>query len=502
MDLHEPEMVVMMSKSLFSKITSLLLFLISSSAFSHSASAATIDGKPSFNAGTAAAMYIWRDTANAFHFRLTGGSTSQNTKGGVSSSKSLNWWTATALEPNDGLAKTAANQLDFDLNVSPADILDGVEFGVPADASLCLWVSGSLGGKVFLGADKTPAASPIDLLGNGGCGSTPPPGTSTLATATTTPNAAGKLKYHPGHYIALNDWDSQADMIDAVKPGVRGIHKRYFWKDLEPTQGNYDFSAIASDLQIAADHGVQLIAMIVDKTFNGTKPTPGYLWGDKTIPAGAGWVAKRWDPYVISRLAALFQALGKRFDGNPNFEGIAIQETALGISAATKYASAYTPEKYRDALVQILRNARAALPTSQVFWYMNFLDGNTSYIGQIASAVVPARIAMGGPDILPDNVSLKQLTYPYYGQYHTKMTLFCSSQYDSYDALHRTPGYRTKYWTMPELYSFAKTNLYVNYIFWTRKVAPSPADSYDWMDALPVIKNNPGPFNPSPFGWQ
>jgi hypothetical protein len=308
------------------------------------------------------------------------------------------------------------------------------------------------------------------------------------------------LKYHPGHYVALNDWDSQADMINAVKPGVRGIHKRYFWRDLEPTQGNYDFSAIASDLRIATDHGVQLIAMIVDKSFDSTKPTPDYLWGTDTVAVSpSGWVARRWEPFVISRLAALFQALGKRFDADPNFEGIAIQETALGISAATRYASGYTPEKYRDALVQILWNARAALPTSQVFWYMNFLDGNSSYIGQIASAVAPARIAMGGPDILPDNAALQRIAYPYYAQFHTQMTLFCSAQYDSYKALHIDTSYPTKYWTMPELYAFAKNELYVNYLFWTRKPRPSPWDSYDWIDALPVIKNNPGPINPSPI---
>ena len=91
------------------------------------------------------------------------------------------------------------------------------------------------------------------------------------------------------------------------------MHKRYTWKELEPTLGSYDFSRIASDLQIAADHGMQLIVMIEDKSFNDTKPTPSYLWGANTLwHLPSGWVAKRWAPYVVTRLIALCQALGKR----------------------------------------------------------------------------------------------------------------------------------------------------------------------------------------------
>jgi hypothetical protein len=90
---------------------------------------------------------------------------------------------------------------------------------------------------------------------------------------------ARQLKYHPGHYIAMNDFDKQSDLITvASKPGVTGISKRYFWRDLEPTQGTYDFSAIDSDLQLLADHGMQLVVMVVDKSFDPDFiPTPDYL---------------------------------------------------------------------------------------------------------------------------------------------------------------------------------------------------------------------------------
>ena len=48
---------------------------------------------------------------------------------------------------------------------------------------------------------------------------------------------------------------------------------------------------------------------------------------------------------------------------------------------------------------------------------------------------------------------------------------------------------------MPELFNCARTKLHVNYMFWVRPPTPPVPDSYDWLDALPVIAANPT-FNP------
>ena len=60
-----------------------------------------------------------------------------------------------------------------------------------------------------------------------------------------------------------------------------------------------------------------------------------------------------------------------------------------------------------------------------------------------------------------------------------------------YRHLHETSGYTTKYWTMTELYKFAKTDMHANYMFWVRLPKPDPADSNDYYDALPVIQAYP-----------
>ena len=43
---------------------------------------------------------------------------------------------------------------------------------------------------------------------------------------------------------------------------------------------------------------------------------------------------------------------------------------------------------------------------------------------------------------------------------------------------------------MTELFNFARSTMHVNYMFWVRITQPSPADAYDWLDALPVIATN------------
>lgn len=315
------------------------------------------------------------------------------------------------------------------------------------------------------------------------------------AQETPTPETPAQetVKYHPGHYIALNDWDGPAQMIQAVRPGVTGIHKRYPWKTLEPAPGVYDFSGVAADLALAADHGMQLVVMIEDKSFSlDTKMTPPYLWDDYTLPyVHGGQVAKRWSPYVVERMGLLTAALGAAFDVHPNLEGIAFQESAMGFTPQIANAHGYTPAAYRDALIAMLIAAKSHFPRSQVFWYMNYLEGGQAYIGDIAEAVLAHGVAMGGPDVLPDSWPLGFHSYPYYARFKGRMTLFGSMQYDSYAHLHADSSRSGKYWTMDELFEFARDELHVDYVFWTRKPRSDPADSYNWTHALPVIAANP-----------
>jgi hypothetical protein len=304
-------------------------------------------------------------------------------------------------------------------------------------------------------------------------------------------------KYHPGHYVALNRSEYQAQFANAIKPGVVGVQRRYYWKELEPSFGVYDFSEIEADLAEAARNDVQLVVFLVDKTFNSDKPLPVYAQGSAYMAANRadGYTALRWKSNVVTRFTLLIEALGKRFDSHPAFEGVAIQESAMGLDDSVLDANGYTPEKYRDALIEILLSAASSMPNSRVFWYMNFLQGNQSYLADIARVVAPTGVIMGGPDILPDDSDLKN-AYPLYNEFEGKMPLFCSVQPNSYRHIHATSGWSTKYWTMQQLFNFGRDKLNLNYIFWSNVTNPAPSGSYSIDNAYPVIANNPA-FNPT-----
>lgn len=299
-------------------------------------------------------------------------------------------------------------------------------------------------------------------------------------------------KYHPGHYtIITNGVGAQKFMTSAIQPGMVGIVRRYSWRSVEPSQGVYDFSVIKSDLAWATANGMHFVVVITYKTVDGTKDGPAYLDAYEIRNKVGGYTMQLWSPVVISRYNAMVKALGAQVDSIKSFEGLGDQESSLSIDSTTLKAWGYTPEKYRDALINMLSASAASLPTSRVFWYMNFLSGNQSYIGSIATAVAPLGIVMGGPDDWPENKSLLNQAYPYYTQFDAKMPLFIQVEGANFAEPHKTSGYATKYWTMLELYQFAVTKLHVNYMFWMHVPRPAYSDSYDWFDALPVIAAHP-----------
>ena len=300
-------------------------------------------------------------------------------------------------------------------------------------------------------------------------------------------------KFHPGQYtVLLHSNRDQRYMDDAARqPGTRGIMKKYRWSELEPTQGNYDLAGIQADLDWAKAYGMQLIIMIEDKTFKLERPNPTYL--DSVTPRNraGGYTMLRFNPTVVARYQALTTALGQRFDAHPNFEGIAQQETALGLDSSDLKAYGYTAEKYRDALIASFSHALTAMPRSRVFWYQNYFVGNQDYIGSVAAAVGPKGLVMAGPDVLPDNKSLQSKSYPFYDQFQGKMHLGIQVENICYFHEHATSGYATKYWTPAELFRYARDKLHVDYMFWVRIPKDPVAGAFNWYDALPVIESNP-----------
>jgi hypothetical protein len=424
-------------------------------------------------------LLITRVNSEQWQIRLIAGTTGQQFSGVVESDVPITAVRSTGLESTDSTKLLTPTSLGAIFKVRPGGV-DGVKFTASADAKLCLRDAGSSNVHLYRGnslADAVSVTAPVALSSADACG-------DAIATVA----GVSARKYHPGHYtIITNGVDAQKFMASALQPGMAGIVRRYSWRALEPTQGVYDFSVIKSDLAWAQANGTHFVVVIDYKSTVAEKDGPAYLDAYEIRNVAGGYTLELWSPVVIARYNALIQALGAQVDSISSFEGLGNQESALSLNSATLNALGYTPEKYRDALINMLSAATVSLPTSRVFWYMNFLAGNQSYIGTIAAAVAPLGVVMGGPDDWPDNQSLETAAYPYYTQFAGKMPLFIQVEGLNYAEPHKTSGYATKDWTPLELYEFALTKLHVNYMFWMHVPTRVNSSAYDWFDALPVI---------------
>lgn len=327
--------------------------------------------------------------------------------------------------------------------------------------------------------------------------------------------AAPDVKYHPGHWVAFEGEATLAAFPYRDEPAIRGFSVRYRWAALEPEPGRYDFSLIRKDLALAAKHGKQLVAFLIDKTFSSEQrsPLPADLREFGLPNEDGGIDPRKWDSRLIERQVRLAEALAKEFDADPHFEGIAWQESAPGLPEKQLREAGYSAERYRAALTRLLQGSSAAFARSQVFWYQNFFPDCDDCLSTIARELLPYRVVLSGPDILPYRRGL-QARYPIYGEFQGRMKLACSAQSDSYshhkdDRLNSEKGpykegrkaiHREGYVPMEKIFEFGRDRLRLNYVFWsyitTRpKAYPGDPPAFVFEDALRVIRANPK-FNP------
>jgi len=307
-----------------------------------------------------------------------------------------------------------------------------------------------------------------------------------------------EIKFHPGHYVAVAPFFEISEIKYLDEAAVQGVNKRYFWRTLEPEKGVYDFSSIEEDLEYLDRHDKQLVVFLMDMSYSGKSALPPYLSEYEMHSDWGEFSPVRWHPFFLERFVALGKALGERFDSHPGFEGIAIQESSLGITEEGYKKFGYTPEKYRDTLIDILTILQVSLPNSHVFWYSNFLPDNDEYLYQVADAIEDSGVFMGGPDILPYRRFLSQVSYPMYEDYQNRLTLFCSAQGDSYKhhkndirVDEQEPVHEEGYLTMEEIFLFARDSLHVRYLFWDYEYEITEQGQWTYADAIQVIRKYP-----------
>jgi hypothetical protein len=301
------------------------------------------------------------------------------------------------------------------------------------------------------------------------------------------------VKWHPGHYVALGAAAGDYLVTNTFKevaalPNVRGVMMRYQWRDIETGRGVYDFSRVDRDLNLARAAGKQLFITISTKAFQaGARALPDYL---HTAEYGGGVYRIRisgkdstgseattgenialYEASVRDRLIALARALGRRYNAQNNFEGIAYNETALG-QAVVPLTEAQKAGFFAN-LAQVDAATRQAFPNTVVMQFINFPK---PYMPGLVSSMLDAGVALGGPDTFLNDSTLEASAYPLYDGVAGKLPLGPSVQAENYVTTYQFGPYAPP--AVTDLYAFARGRLHGNYLFWSKTLTP-PLIPYD-----------------------
>lgn len=235
---------------------------------------------------------------------------------------------------------------------------------------------------------------------------------------TATPAAAppaSAIKWHPGQYeLSDNGANLQSRISYCTEArnnsGIQGVQFRYYWGELESTQGIYNFSPITQLLSACSDGTAlpkkRVIIEIWWRNFGSSSAgniVPEYvktLGGTTNVyqtQASGGWAATIWRPNVADRAIALYQALGAAFDSHPYFEMVTTKETVAGALApnVSDYSAAAVVTQFK----RIMTAGRDAFPTTNFRVFANFLtNGTNAQMIELVQHAVLENICLGGPD--------------------------------------------------------------------------------------------------------
>ncbi len=175
-------------------------------------------------------------------------------------------------------------------------------------------------------------------------------------------------------------------------PAVAGISIRQNWADLEPSEGNFDWSFLDSEVAKAATAGKGILLRI---NTQANKPA----WVTAAIELAGGLfftfddngvsttIPVFWDPTFLAKKKAMITALGAHFTNNPTVQIVAasfanattedwnVPHTAPEIS--NWFAVGYTTDKMLDTGKQIIDATMAAFPNQ----YVTLAIGGNGHVG-------------------------------------------------------------------------------------------------------------------------
>jgi hypothetical protein len=311
----------------------------------------------------------------------------------------------------------------------------------------------------------------------------------------------GTIKWNPGHYAVFASDDTFTELNTGLAeirdlPFVRGIMLRAFWRQLEPEKNVYDFRRVDHFLHRAALEKKRFFLLLSTRFFRSGRVAPDYLkvplydggiYRFRTFKDTFGENITLWDDDTRHRLTLLIQALARRYDGNPHFEGLILSETAFGqplepISDAKKTA-------YYANLRLVENAARSAFQRTVVIQFVNF---PYPYTVPVVNNLLRRGVGFGSPDVFLADDDHEKYVYPFNDQVQGRIPIGMQVESDSYYSTSVGGPFDPP--PVRDLYLFARDRLHSNYIFWHRDLR---GPYFAWNKVLRMFRSASFPDGPS-----
>ncbi len=131
----------------------------------------------------------------------------------------------------------------------------------------------------------------------------------------------------------------------ATNPYIAGAHLGFYWSQLEPVKGQYNWSAVDQAMAPWVSHGKKVILRVPTSGYTSWFPpysqsgTPRWVYalGVPSVTETDGSVLPQyWNPLFLQNYADFLHAFALHYDGNPN---VAYIDISLGIGGEAKVDS-------------------------------------------------------------------------------------------------------------------------------------------------------------------
>ena len=203
---------------------------------------------------------------------------------------------------------------------------------------------------------------------------------------------------------------------DAGDPDLTGVNLIYYWSQIEPEKGVFDWSQIQRDMAPWIAAGKKVILRIStsgaaswDPPYSGDG-TPAWVYADgaRSISDNGETIPVYWDQAYLTDYRSFVQAFGAQFDGNPNVAfiqaGIGMgAETLPETNASSSGVAAWEADGYADPLWLCTVETIASFYTSafrvtpvDALVDRTFFDGSGSVLQRV-DGLVQGSAQLGAP---------------------------------------------------------------------------------------------------------